>query len=83
MRIRWTPLAVNDLKIISIHIERQRNLAAANKICRVIYEAIQILRRFPESGKTGIDDGTRELVIPKLRYVVTVVTYRVIKLPSR
>lgn len=63
MRIRWTPLALNDLKIISIHIERQRNLSTANRVCRIIYDSVQILRRFPESGKTGIEEGTREFVI--------------------
>jgi len=70
MRIRWTTLAIDDLKIISGRIERQRNLATANRVCRAIYNTIQILRRFPESGKTGIEEGTRELVIPKLPYVV-------------
>jgi toxin ParE1/3/4 len=75
MLIRWTPSALNDLKIISRHIERQRNLATANRICRIIYDTIQILRRFPESGKPGIEDGTREFVVPKLPSYI--VAYRV------
>jgi toxin ParE1/3/4 len=65
-RIRWTTSAFNDLKTISGHIERQRNLATANRVCRIIYDTIQILRRFPESGKPGIEEGTREFVVPKL-----------------
>jgi addiction module RelE/StbE family toxin len=75
MVVRWTPSALNDLKIISRHIERQRNLATANRICRIIYDTIQILRRFPESGKPGIEDGTREFVVPKLPSYI--VAYRV------
>jgi plasmid stabilization system protein ParE len=51
-RIRWTPLALNDLKAISGYIEWQRNLATANRVCRLIYDAVQSLRRFPESGRT-------------------------------
>jgi len=70
MRIRWTPLAVSNLKIISVHLERQRNLGTANRICRAVYDTIQILRRFPESGKMGIEEGTRELVVAKLPYIV-------------
>jgi plasmid stabilization system protein ParE len=29
-RIRWTPLAISDLKAISSYIEEQRNLGTAN-----------------------------------------------------
>jgi len=54
MQIRWTTLALSDLKIISVRIERQRNLATANRVCRAIYDTVQILRRFPESGKPGL-----------------------------
>jgi plasmid stabilization system protein ParE len=35
-RIRWTPLALADLKNISGYIEGQRNLATANRVCRII-----------------------------------------------
>jgi addiction module RelE/StbE family toxin len=63
--IRWTPAALDDLKAISDYVEQQRSLSAANKVCRVIYDAIQTLRRFPESGMPGIEEATRELVVPK------------------
>ena len=49
MLIRWTPLASTTLKIISRYIERQRNLATANRICRIIYDTIQILRNSSET----------------------------------
>jgi toxin ParE1/3/4 len=71
-RIRWTPLAIDDLKAISSYIEEQRNLATANRVCRIIYDAVQRLRRFPESGKPGMEEGTRELVVSALpSYIVT------------
>ena len=73
--IRWTPLAVNDLKEISRYIERRHSPATANRVCRAIYDATQILRRFPLSGRAGIEEGTRELVISTLPYIVV---YRVI-----
>ncbi len=40
-------------------------------MCRIIYDAVQILRRFPESGKAGIEEETRELVVSALpSYIV-------------
>lgn len=75
-RIRWSTSALNDLKTISSYIEGQRNLATANRVCRIIYDAVQILRRFPESGKTGIEEGTRELVVPALPSYIVV--YRLV-----
>ena len=53
------------------------DLATANRVCRTIYDAIQILRRFPESGKTGIEEGTRELVVPEIPSYI--VAYRVMR----
>jgi len=76
MLIRWTPLALNDLKIISHRIEQDRNLATANRVCRSIYDAVQMLRRHPHGGKSGLEEGTRELVIPKSPYIVA---YRVME----
>jgi plasmid stabilization system protein ParE len=60
-KIRWTTAALEDLKNISAYVESQRDLATANRVCRTIYDAIQILRRFPEGGKPGFEEGTREL----------------------
>jgi len=60
------------LKAISLYIEEQRSLTAANKVCRAIYDAIQVLRRFPESGRSGIEEGTRELVAPSLPLYIVV-----------
>ena len=74
MQIRWTQAALNDLKTISHRIEQERNLATANRVCRVIYDAVQMLRRHPQSGRPGTEEGTRELVIPKSPYIVV---YRV------
>ena len=71
-RIRWTTAALNDLKAISHFIEQERTLAIANKVCRTLYDAVQGLRRFPESGRPGIEKGTRELVVTRLpSYIVS------------
>ncbi len=71
VRIVWTPLATADLQNISHFIEADRSLATANRVCRIIYDSIQTLRNFPESGKRGGQEGTREWIVPALpAYVV-------------
>ena len=61
---------LNDIKTISHRIEHERNLATANRVCRHTYDTIQELRRHPHMGWPGAEEGTRELVISKLPYIV-------------
>ena len=75
IRIRRTPLAVHDLQEISAYIESRRNLPSANRVCREIYDAVQVLRRFPERGKVGLEANTRELVTPK--FPAYIIAYRI------
>jgi len=70
MQLRWTHAALDDLKNISYRIEQQRNLAIANLVCRAIYDTVQLLRRHPKAGRLGIAEGTRELVITNLPYII-------------
>lgn len=70
MRIDWSQQAVTDLQQISEYIERDRSLEAANRVARSIYEAIQSLRLMPYRGLPGRLDGTRELVVRALPYIV-------------
>ncbi len=74
--VRWTPTALGDLKAISQRIEQERSLATANRVCRTIYDSIQMLRRHPNSVRPGREEGSRELVIRGAPYVVV---YRLIK----
>jgi toxin ParE1/3/4 len=70
MKVEWSVPAVSDLKAISEYIERDRSLEAANRITRTIYEAAQSLRTMPYRGRSGRVDNTRELVIPRLPYIL-------------
>jgi plasmid stabilization system protein ParE len=49
-------------------------MASANKVCRAIYDSVQLLRSFSERGKTGLEDGTLELVVPA--FPAYIVVYR-------
>jgi addiction module RelE/StbE family toxin len=74
MRLAWSPHAVADLKAISEYIEQDRSLQTANRITRTVYDAIQSLRSTPHRGRRGRIEGTRELVVSGLPYIVV---YRV------
>ena len=51
MQIRWASLALEDLKLISFRIERERNLASANRVCRVIYNTAKFCAVFRRAAR--------------------------------
>jgi toxin ParE1/3/4 len=73
MEIRWSPEAAAEFTAIIQYI-RQDNADAALRVARTIYQTIAQLKTFPNRGRPGRVDGTRELVFPPLPFVVV---YRV------
>jgi len=73
MEIMWSPEAANDFAAIVKRI-RDDNPAAALRVARSIYQDIGKLQSFPNQGRAGRVDGTRELVFPPLPFIVV---YRV------
>ena len=69
MRVRWTAPAAQDLYNITRHI-RQDNPEAARDVARTIYDGCESLEHFPQRGRKGRIEGTRELVLPGLPYIV-------------
>jgi toxin ParE1/3/4 len=67
--LRWTPEAAVDFERLVERI-RAENPAAAHRIARRIYQAIELLRVFPMRGRPGLVSDTRELVFPGLPYIV-------------
>ncbi len=74
MRVDWSAHAVRDLQRISEYVEGDRSLETANRISRTIYDAVQSLRTLPYRGRPGRVEGTRELLVVRLPYVIV---YRV------
>jgi addiction module RelE/StbE family toxin len=70
MRIEWSAQAVSDLKAISEYIEQDRDLETANRVTRAIYDVALGLRTMPLRGRQGRIEYTRELVLPRLPYIV-------------
>jgi toxin ParE1/3/4 len=71
LRVRWTQLAADDLSSAYEFLVEQ-NRSAAGKLIDRILTAIEVLGRFPEMGRPGRVDGTRELVVAPF-----IVAYRV------
>jgi addiction module RelE/StbE family toxin len=69
MRIVWTPAATNDLEQISDYLWEQ-NPVTAVRLVRQIFSAASDLKKFPNRGRPGKKDGTRELVLPGLPYII-------------
>ena len=74
MQLRWSPAAVEDLFRIIEYIQ-QENPAAAQRIAKTIYESAGSLKSFPNKGRAGRVEGTRELPLPPLPFVVV---YRIL-----
>ena len=69
MQPRWSPEAADDLVRIVQRI-RQENPSVAERIATFIYQRVAALESFPHLGKPGRMEGTRELPLPPLPFVV-------------
>jgi toxin ParE1/3/4 len=74
MRIEWTTLADADLRHIHAHIKGDSPKAAVAVLASIRRAVRGQLATSPFSGRIGRVDGTRELVVPRLPYIVA---YRV------
>lgn len=69
MRIRWSPAAANDFSHIINYIRRD-SVQAAERVARTIYEAASSLAQFPNRGRVGRVEGTGELLLPSLPFIL-------------
>jgi toxin ParE1/3/4 len=68
LRIEWSAFALADRDAIFDYIEAESPRAAVVIDDRIRRHVGQ-LRRFPESGRPGRIEGTRELVIDRTPYI--------------
>jgi len=68
MRVRWTTDAADDLERICDYIA-QTNPDSARRIARTIVDGIASLHTFPNRGRLGRVEGTREVVFAPLPFV--------------
>jgi len=73
MRLRWTLAAAADLEHISDYLQ-EHHPSFAQSTVRKLYEGIRSLKTMPHRGRAGREEGTRELVLTPMPYIVA---YRV------
>jgi len=73
MQLRWSPAAAEDLQQLFDYI-RVENPAAGLRVTQTIYERASALGAFPYQGRPGRIEGTRELPLPPLPFILV---YRV------
>ncbi|RLB80335.1 MAG: type II toxin-antitoxin system RelE/ParE family toxin [Deltaproteobacteria bacterium] len=69
MNVRWLKLADKDLDKIENYIMRDNSSAATRVVLRIV-KAVEMLAEHPGIGRPGRVEGTKELVIPNMPYIV-------------
>jgi toxin ParE1/3/4 len=69
MELRWTQEAAADLERIADYLF-EHTPDRAERLVRALYEAPATLLMFPNRGRPGKKEGTRELVMSSLPYIV-------------
>lgn len=68
MRVRWTTDAAEDLERICDY-SAETSASSARRIAKTIVERTAALRRFPNRGRPGRVEGTRELVLAPFPFI--------------
>ena len=68
-RIRWPLAAAHDLELIDSYLH-EHHPGLRQPTIRKLYEAARSLRRFPHRGRVGHKEGTRELVLAPMPYLI-------------
>ena len=69
MQLRWTEEAADDLERIADYLLIHAP-GRAPELTRAVYDAPSTLLTFPNRGRLGKREGTRELVLTPLPYIV-------------
>jgi addiction module RelE/StbE family toxin len=69
VQLRWSEEAADDLERITNYLFEETPQHAP-ELVRAIYHAPAALLQFPNRGRTGKKEGTRELALTPLPYIV-------------
>ena len=69
MRIRWFAAAIQDLVSLRKYIASEKPEAAADVAAHIL-SSVENLGNHPALGKTGRVEGTRELIIAGLPFII-------------
>jgi addiction module RelE/StbE family toxin len=68
-RIRWSPAAASDLESIRNYL-REHHLSLMQPTIRSLYHAARSLKTSSHRGRAGKKEGTRELVMAPMPYII-------------
>jgi plasmid stabilization system protein ParE len=68
-KIEITPEAENDIFSLAAEIQKQNNSATAKLILAEIKNQLNALAEYPELGRVGGCEGTREIVMAGMPYI--------------
>jgi toxin ParE1/3/4 len=66
----WSPEAIDNLSALRAYIEQDDPAAAQRVALHIVTNVETLLANNPEMGRPGRVPGTRELVIPRTRFIV-------------
>jgi toxin ParE1/3/4 len=69
MEIRWSPEAAADFAAVVEYIHKE-NPSAGDRVAHAIYDSAGSLESFPNRGRPGRIEGTRELVMAPLPFIL-------------
>jgi toxin ParE1/3/4 len=69
VQIKWLGEAISDLVEIRKYIAADKP-KTANKVAGLIRKSVELLAEHPDIGRPGRVEGTRELIISALPYVI-------------
>ncbi|TXL81958.1 type II toxin-antitoxin system RelE/ParE family toxin [Vineibacter terrae] len=69
MRVIWSSPALDDIEAAHRYVSRD-NPVAAKRLVERIFKAAARLKDLSEMGRTGRNQGTRELVVTRTPYVI-------------
>lgn len=69
MKLIFDDRALGDLEAI-YHWIAQDSHKAAKAVVERIFTSTELLASFPYMGRAGVEEGTREWVVPRLPYIV-------------
>jgi toxin ParE1/3/4 len=69
VKLRWTDGAVEDLESAHDYLEAENPKAAGEALERII-SAVERLERFPQMGRAGRVEGSRELLVTGTPFLV-------------
>ena len=70
LALRWTKIALADIESAFEFITNEDRPETARQIVAKVLAGIEQVRTFPESGRKGRVEGTRELVVVTTPFII-------------